>query len=197
MSTPLLLTTFAPWKAHQVSNASEDLIVQLERSHRLPANALLLRRIPVSFDLAPAQVIAEMVSTGATYVVCCGMAEGRQYLNLERYARRSGRQLQTGLDLEALLAGTVLTRISMDAGSYVCNHLYFEVLAFMQQCHWPGEALFVHVPCLNSANLDWLVDDLARILKKLSNSHRFIGYPFKLGQSLRSQESEASIASDF
>ncbi|MGF1567262.1 MAG: peptidase C15 [Nodosilinea sp.] len=167
MAAPILLTTFAPWRAHQASNASEDLLIGLEQRHRLPPNLTLMRQLPVNFDLAPGRVIATMMQLRPAVVVCCGMAEQRSYLTLERYGNGPNRVLQTSLGLELLMTNTRLTAISTCAGTYVCNHLYYHVLDAIERYRWPSQAIFIHVPKLTAATEPFLVADLALILRRL------------------------------
>ncbi|WP_017301909.1 hypothetical protein [Nodosilinea nodulosa] len=164
----MLLTTFAPWRAHQPSNAADDLIAHLQRQRQIPPGTTVLRHIPVSFELAPIRVMAKLVELRPAVVVCCGMAEGRSQLNLERYGKGDDLALETLLPLDWLMADTHLTTISDCAGTYVCNHLYYRLLgAIAQQC-WSTQALFVHIPPLTTATQPLLARDLALILKRLA-----------------------------
>jgi len=168
VAAPLLLTTFAPWKAHQPSNASDDLVNLLLRQKTLPDNACIMRQIPVSFDLAPSRVIAKMVELQPQVVVCCGMAETNTHLALELNGTSSERVLKTSLALHHLIMGTQLTQISHCAGDYVCNHLYYHLLEVIHRHRWSIHALFIHIPRLNPANESFLVHDLSLILNRLA-----------------------------
>ncbi|NJM85273.1 MAG: peptidase C15 [Leptolyngbyaceae cyanobacterium RM2_2_21] len=162
-----LLTSFRPWRAHQISNASDDLLAALQHQALLPKNTYLLRRLPVSFQLAPAEVLENIVLLRPDFVICCGLAENRCRLSLELQGVEAESFLQTPLYLPSLLSGTTITEISADAGSYVCNYLYFRVLQFLSQK--PGcQALFVHVPPLNQANTPLIVQDFRRVLHQLA-----------------------------
>ncbi|MEA5450746.1 hypothetical protein VB780_19355 [Leptolyngbya sp. CCNP1308] len=165
----MLITTFAPWRAHQPSNAADDLIGHLQRQRQIPSGTAVLRHIPVSFELAPIRVIAKVAELRPSVVVCCGMAEGRTHLNLERYGRQEDRAVPTSLPLEALMADTHLTVISDCAGTYVCNHLYYRLLGAIAKHRWPTEALFVHIPPLTPATRPIFAHDLAHILKRLAD----------------------------
>ena len=164
---PLLLTSFAPWRAHQHSNASDDLIGLLQSRNQIPAGTVLIRHLPVHFQLAPCQVISTMVKVHPAVVVCCGMAEQRSLLTLERYARQEGHCHQTTLNLTQLRTGTQYTEISDDAGTYVCNHLYYRLLGYVQKHQWPIQCLFVHVPPITEHNHEFLVHDFALMLSRL------------------------------
>ncbi|MGG6242171.1 peptidase C15 [Nodosilinea sp. AN01ver1] len=164
----MLLTTFAPWRAHQPSNAADDLVAYLHQRQQIPSGTTVLRHIPVSFELAPIRVMAKLVELRSPVVVCCGMAEGRSHLHLERYGKGNDLALETPLPLEKLMAGTHLTGISDDAGTYVCNHLYYRLLDAIAQYRWPVQALFVHIPTLTPATQPLLAHDLTLILKRLA-----------------------------
>ncbi|WP_052050962.1 hypothetical protein [Leptolyngbya sp. KIOST-1] len=164
----MLLTTFAPWRAHQCSNAADDLVAHLQQHHHIPLGTTVVRHIPVSFELAPIRVVAKLVELRPAVVVCCGMAEKRRHLHLERYGKNGEDWLATALPLDSLLLGTHLTSISEDAGTYVCNHLYHRLLGSIAQHRWPIHALFVHIPPLTPATQPLLAYDLTLILKRLA-----------------------------
>ncbi|MEL6469569.1 MAG: peptidase C15 [Cyanobacteria bacterium J06623_4] len=168
---PLLITTFQPWRAHQPSNSSDDLVATLAAQGRLPNNSVLLRRVPVSFDIAPIRVLSEIHRIRPHAVICCGMAEKRPYLSLEQRAKGVHRHLQTTVDLPALLEGTVLSQISYDAGTYVCNHLYYKVLESVSQSQRPIGVIFAHIPPLNPDSTPFVLDDFCRISANLNRLH--------------------------
>lgn len=172
MATAMLITSFRPWKAHQPSNSSDDLLGVMAHQGQLPEAAVLLRHLPVNFQLAPAQVIAKLYECQPRLVICCGMAETRQRLTLERYGTQDNHRLLTTLPLGGLRLGTRYTAISNSAGRYVCNHLYYCVLAQLQHLPWPCEALFVHVPVLTAVNQAAIAADFALILQRLQHYAR-------------------------
>ena len=157
---PLLITSFRPWRSHQPSNSSQDLIAAIKSAGQLPNHTVWLPQVPVNFELAPIRVINAMYRFRPRAIVCCGMAENRPYLSLEQQAKRplatylsttySPEALQTSFDLTNLLADTQLCEISYDAGSYVCNALYYRVLEAIHQQAVPVPCLFVHVPVLKA-----------------------------------------------
>lgn len=63
--------------------------------------------------------------------------------------------LAANLDLPALQAQLknlgVDVSVSSNCGDYVCNHLYYEMLRFLQRRVSPSIALFVHVPDLHGS----------------------------------------------
>ncbi len=165
----LLLTSFAPWRSHQVSNTSDDLLAALQVGDRLPPATRVIRQLPVNFHLAPGQVINAMFQYRPRVVVCCGMAENRVRLNLERYARFQGHTLETGLNLERLQQGTLWTETSTDAGNYVCNYLYYRLLHHIAVHRLPTHCVFIHVPKLTAYTRRWVEADLGLMLFKLAD----------------------------
>jgi pyroglutamyl-peptidase len=164
----LLVTSFAPWKAHQASNASDDLVALMQARRYLPTNTIVMRQLPVHFQLAPCQVLSAMLKQRPSVVVCCGMAEQRSLLTLERYAHQQQQRLETSLDVQHLCQFTQWTTVSHDAGSYVCNDLYFQLLTYIQKYRLPMHGLFVHVPPLHPYNQDAIVHDFATVLSHLA-----------------------------
>ncbi len=164
---PLLITTFQPWRAHQRSNSSDDLVADLHSQKRLPADTIWLRQVPVSFQMAPLRVIGEIYRLRPRTVICCGMAEGRACLSLEQQAK-GRRVLQTSVDLSALVMGTALSEVSNDAGWYVCNHLYYSVLEFIEQLNLETQGLFVHIPTLRPPSKALILNDFVHIAARLS-----------------------------
>ena len=165
---PILLTSFAPWRASQPSNSSDDLLIQSQRTGGLPSEAIILRKLPVNFQLAPTQVIAKIFELRPRWVICCGMAESRNHLNLELQGTCNQRVLQTSINLKTLMADTQITEVSHSAGDFVCNHLYFKVLDFLNRANWPCECVFVHVPRLTKANWQPIQSDFLLMLDRLS-----------------------------
>ncbi|WP_448561018.1 peptidase C15 [Trichothermofontia sp.] len=198
MANSLLLTSFATWKAEQTSNASDDLLEILLQNNWLQDSHHLLRQVPVDFDLGPAQVIAKVETVQPDIVVCCGMAEDRDELNIETQAvsrESEARVLTTTIDCSKLLPELRRTRLSQDAGRFVCNHLYYSVLHYLRTspapspwtsktaiAHTPplpntaevpvratSHCIFIHVPILLPDNKDHIVSDFLTILHRLQS----------------------------
>ncbi len=171
-SSDILITSFVPWLAHQKSNSSDDLIAALQDRGKLPADSVWLRHVPVCFELAPTLVISEMQKLRPRAVICCGMAENRARLSVEQRAveqQTAGteRILQTSVNVQALLKETTHSEVSYDAGRYVCNHLYYQVLAAIDSSSLDTVAIFVHVPILNDQNMAVMSSDFLKISSAL------------------------------
>ncbi|MBE9064420.1 peptidase C15 [cf. Phormidesmis sp. LEGE 11477] len=163
----ILITSFVPWLAHQKSNSSDDLIAMIQSQHKLPVNSVWLRHVPVCFDLAPALVIPELQRLRPRVVVCCGMAENRPCLSVEKQAVGKEQTLQTAVDVQTLLENTLQSEVSYDAGRYVCNHLYYQVLAAIEAAKLDTIAIFVHVPILTDENRAVMLSDFLQIASAL------------------------------
>jgi pyroglutamyl-peptidase len=169
-----LVTTFATWRADQPSNAADDLVAGAIARGDLPKPWIVLRHLPVDFVVAPAQVRAAIAQHHPNGVLCCGMAEGRSCLSLERlgWERDGGdRAWSTSLDLEQLSAGLSHTDISTDAGTFVCNALYTDLLRGTQQGELPPvPVLFVHVPVLTEDCIEGeaIAADFAQLIRRLA-----------------------------
>ncbi|WP_448572442.1 peptidase C15 [Trichothermofontia sp.] len=198
MAHSILLTSFTTWKAEQTSNSSDDLLEILVQNHWLQNSHHLLRQVPVDFELAPAQVLATIARLRPAIVVCCGMAEDRDHVSIETQAVREETILTTTIDCTALLTDLRLTRLSQDAGRFVCNHLYYSVLHYLRTNPIPapqanatpsgqtqsaadrakrpeipvgatGHCIFVHIPVLHPDNQDPIVTDFLTILHRLQS----------------------------
>lgn len=163
----LLLTSFTTWKPEQPSNSSDDLlaILQTTLAAEMTEALAFVRQLPVDFEAAPRQAIAHIQQHQPNGIVCFGMAEKRDRLDLERQAKHETTVRQTRLDLEHLSQGLGFTRISDDAGDFVCNRLYFDLLGHLQPT--PAFALFIHVPVLTEENQTAVVHDSWEILHRL------------------------------
>ncbi|MDX2241306.1 MAG: peptidase C15 [Leptolyngbyaceae cyanobacterium bins.302] len=171
MPSSLLLTSFDIWKTHHTSNASDDLLKELLLRNIVGEPIQLLRKLPVDFELAPKQVIAAMERLQPRLLVCCGMAERRSYLCVESNGKFENETIYTSVDVRKLVQGLLFTRVSHNAGGFVCNHTYYSVLKYIQTTQVATHCIFVHVPCINSENCAAIVADFSTILTRLQASH--------------------------
>lgn len=170
MPKQILLTSFDTWEAHHVSNASDDLLAAVSQQALLTdvkATIKLLRKLPVDFQLAPQQVITEIDALQPDVIICCGMAEGRTNLTLESNGKQRTDMLWTSIAVDRLVENLAVTQVSHDAGTFVCNHLYYSVLKHIQRCQLGCQCLFIHVPLLNERNLPSILKDFLTILQVL------------------------------
>ncbi|MEL6552845.1 MAG: peptidase C15 [Cyanobacteria bacterium J06621_11] len=167
---PILITSFQAWRSHQPSNSSDDLIAELKSQNRLPTDIVWIRNVPVSFELAPIRVVNALYRWQPRAVLCCGMAEKRGLLSIEQQAKQGDRTLLTSADIPRLLQKTQLSEISYDAGDYVCNHLYYQVLESIYKYKITATALFIHVPILREESKKIIIEDFYNLLITLSKN---------------------------
>jgi pyroglutamyl-peptidase len=172
MKNKVLLTSFDVWEAHHKSNASDDLLDAILEQSLLAQNHYFLRKIPVDFQLAPETVLATIATLQPDLIICCGMAERRSLLTLESTGKGHREILKTSINLDLLIEKTIATKISHDAGNFVCNHLYYSVLKHIQTTASTSQCLFVHVPLLNADNLNPIIQDFLKIVTRINQLDR-------------------------
>lgn len=163
----ILLTGFEPFDGASV-NPSWEAVLRVPDTicgrsvHRL--------RLPVEYGRAAALLLEEIRRVQPRIVLCCGVASGREGVTPElvalnyRMARipDNAGQHYTGQPIrpdgptaimtrlpvqdmvEAIRAGDVPAWVSLSAGAYVCNDLYYHLLEAEERLGCRG--LFVHVP---------------------------------------------------
>lgn len=167
MARKILLTSFNTWLPHQSSNASDDLLTTLEPQLFPELDLTLLRQLPVNPVQAGQKAIATINHVVPDVVICCGMAESRQQLSVESNARWEDQKLYTPLELSGLVRELSDTVISHDAGKFVCESLYYQVLKHLDTYHGEIPSLFVHVPVLTPENSETVYKDFQIILEKV------------------------------
>lgn len=168
MTTKLLITSFQTWLAEQTSNSSDDLLAILESQHTQVDSLHFLRKLPVNTRLATQTVIQTIEIINPRGVVCCGMAASRNVLSIESQAVCQDRCLTTTVNLELLLSCLQNTQISNDAGKFVCEGLYYEILQYIQTQKLSISCIFVHVPLLNQDNQKQISEDFCQIIQYFS-----------------------------
>ncbi|MBE9117735.1 peptidase C15 [Lusitaniella coriacea LEGE 07157] len=168
MQTQILLTSFQTWLPHQHSNSSDDLLGAIE-SQLFPNFSLrFLRQLPVDIEKSSRRAIAQIDRTHPNAILCCGMAETRNTLTVESTAWRGNKSLQTTLSLDSIVANLSATEISHDAGKFVCEGLYYEVLNHIQHKQLPISCLFIHVPLLTPHNFSMISADFCQLLDRVA-----------------------------
>jgi pyroglutamyl-peptidase len=164
-----LLAGFGPF-GNTINNPSARIVEHFARSGA-PGHELTARVLPVSFSRASDEIRALLSTARFDAAVLLGVAGKEACLRLERFARRraAGRadvdgtmpgetELAPGapdtcsasVPLEALWSkltdAGLPTRLSDDAGDYVCNHTYHSALVTLTENRLLTRCLFVHVP---------------------------------------------------
>lgn len=162
----LLLTSFTTWLNHQKSNSSNDLLEMIERTNI--HDCYYLKQLPVEIEAASEKAIAIIQQIQPSAIICCGMAESRERLSIESNARCGGNCLHTVVNLPQLLSCLSHTSISHDAGQFVCEGLYYQILHYLRSPNSTIPCLFVHVPILTTNNQAAILQDFEAILNFFS-----------------------------
>ncbi len=169
MNGKILLTSFQTWLPHQNSNASDDLLFKIAQFDNLVPSLTFLRQLPVDVAEASRRVLSKIEELQPDGIICCGMAECRTNLTVESCATCKDDLLKTSVDLEKLVAESVGTEISHDAGKFVCEGLYYEVLSYLRSRNLHTCCIFVHVPVLTPENLPAILADFQLIIEKVAS----------------------------
>ncbi|UXR63736.1 pyroglutamyl-peptidase I [Bdellovibrio bacteriovorus] len=168
----VLITGFLPFLGESL-NPSQILLENIKRDLSLQdqIDTLLL---PVSFQQAGALLLQQLKQGRYDVVLMLGQAGGRKRISLEQVAlnwietekpdedgftpqrgpiaSQSESAYFTALPLpqwqKLLEDQQIPAEISLSAGGYVCNHIYFQVSAAIHQQGLATQACFIHVPYL-------------------------------------------------
>lgn len=193
----ILLTGFEPFGSHW-SNISWEVarLLQAEARSGCDVRSLML---PVSYERAWEELKRELIGRQYDCVLMLGLAAKRTDICLERLAiniddadmadndgiQRSGMLIErespaayfTTLPIiqmrEVLNGQGYHVKISNNAGSYVCNHLYFQALHWAKLQENAPEMGFVHLP---DNKTDLMNENL---YKTMSSAIEFLAADFK------------------
>ena len=167
MSNKLLLTSFQTWLPHQISNSADDLLETIQKQRFAEDSLFFLRKLPVDIKLASGQVIETIKAIKPTGILCCGMAESREKLTVESNAVCQEDCIFTMVDLNKMITCLAHTEVSHNAGKFVCEGLYYEILKYTQANTLKIPCIFIHVPLLNARNTDIIQKDFTAIINFL------------------------------
>ncbi|BAZ44765.1 peptidase C15 pyroglutamyl peptidase I [Chondrocystis sp. NIES-4102] len=170
MSIKLLLTSFQTWLPHQVSNSSDDLLEIIESKHDLFDGLFVLRKLPVNTQIASDRVIETIKVIQPQGIICCGMAESRELLTIESQAICGDSCMVTPVNLNSILDKLFYTKISHDAGKFVCEGLYYQILNYLENQNLNIPCIFVHVPLLNYHNREKIEQDFITIISCMQSN---------------------------
>ncbi len=174
MKNSCLLTSFKTWLPHQKSNSSDDLLDDISTQIIPDLSRFFLRKLPVDITLASQKIIAEIDRNNFKTIICCGMAESRTNLTVESNATHLGEQIYSRVDLKDLVRDLTFTTISHDAGKFVCEGLYFQILNYIRQKQLSTSCIFVHIPILTTENKEIICSDFLAIVHKINQTKHII-----------------------
>lgn len=163
----ILLTGFEPFGGAAVNPSWEAVRLVPDCVCGCPVHRL---QLPVIYGGAAEQLLNEARHLRPEIVLCCGVAGGRDAVTPELVAinyrqahipdnagqRFDGVPIVSGKDaaymtrlpvndmVAAIRAKGIPAQLSLSAGAYVCNDLYYHLLSAEQPLGYRG--LFVHVP---------------------------------------------------
>ena len=162
MDNKLILTSFQTWLPHQKSNSCDDLLEIIQK--QAAQNLYFVRKLPVNINLAILPVIEAVERIEPKGIICCRMAESRTQLTVESNAVCDRDCIFTKVNLEKLVTCLDNTKISHDAGQFVCEGLYYQILKYIQLNKPIVQCIFVHIPLLNCDNFKIIQHDFMAII---------------------------------
>ncbi len=165
----VLITSFDTWRSHHTSNSSDDLITKVLQQGISALYFSYLRKIPVDFKIAPEKVIFAIEQLQPEIMICCGMAEGRKFLTVESQAVNRSNTIRSKVKIKPLIKLLPFTRISHNAGGFVCNRTYYVVLEHLTKRKLEVPCIFVHVPILTDQNSVLITNDFLAIADRMIN----------------------------
>ena len=165
MPVKLLLTSFQTWLPHQTSNSSDDLLEIIEKRRSDLDSLFFLRKLPVNIELAADRVIEAIETVNPQGIICCGMAKSRNEITVESNAVCGKNCIFTKVNLDRLVNRLINTKISHNAGKFVCEGLYYQILKYIQETNLYIPCIFVHIPPINTNNLNAIRQDFITIIR--------------------------------
>jgi len=171
MAPTVLITGFGPFPGVPV-NPTETLVERLVKAARRRGIRCVGHVFATRYGTVDRELPALLARHRPDVLLMFGLAARRQHVCIEMYARNrmstrapdaggflphaaaiapdAPARLRGRAPFARLLAAThlarVKTRLSSDAGSYLCNYLYWQALDRAAKPGGPRVAVFVHVP---------------------------------------------------
>jgi pyroglutamyl-peptidase len=166
----ILVTGFEPFGGEKV-NASWEAAQKLE-GWRHGEYAAVARLLPCAYDASVKELIRAIETLRPEALLMTGQAARRGLICVERFAHnldnaaapdndgdlrralRISRAAPEWLEattpvrriMIAIKEAGVPARMSLNAGGFVCNHLYFSALQYLSDKKSPIPAIFLHLP---------------------------------------------------
>ncbi|MFK7962344.1 MAG: hypothetical protein AB8C46_00110 [Burkholderiaceae bacterium] len=171
---PILLTGFEPFGKWRL-NPSQVIVEDFARMPPVPN--LVCQVLPTVYEHAGNRIRSLIAEHQPQIILCLGLSSQRNLICLERFAlnvddvsqpdnSKSVRQgdpidpvgpaaYRTNVDLEPLLKALIhnglAAEISNHAGTYVCNHVFYQALRANLEAGGQAGTLFMHLPIVKEA----------------------------------------------
>ena len=175
--TKVLISGFKPFGSSKL-NPSELLVNELVKED-IPGVHLDSIVLPVEFDRSTTLMLEKIASSKPDVVIAFGQAEGRRAITPEKIAvnfdnaripDNSGDQRQSrvidprGADgyfttlniekmIEAIQVIGIPAELSMSAGAFVCNHLFFQLQKALKGSEMKSG--FIHIPLVTEQAIEF------------------------------------------
>jgi pyroglutamyl-peptidase len=169
----VLLSGFAPFGGSGL-NPSWEAVRRLDGIQATDTIELFATKLPVSYREAADRLFASARVICPDVIIAVGQAGGRKAITPELYAMNMNdsenadnegvvltkqqiledgpQQYKSSLPVHAIVASLkelgIPADLSEDAGSFVCNHVFYKLMHELQKSDKPAVGGFVHVPFL-------------------------------------------------
>jgi len=173
----VLLTGFEPFNNGKL-NPSEQIVTHINKDD-VPGAEIITKVLPVGYSESAAELLALVEEHKPDVVISFGQAEGRTAITVERFAvnmddasiadnfgvkridqkihENSPTAFETTLPLKELVAAIraegIPAAVSLSAGTFVCNHIFYEMQKTLEGKNISSG--FVHVPLMTEQQEDF------------------------------------------
>ncbi|MEM8532329.1 MAG: pyroglutamyl-peptidase I [Chloroflexota bacterium] len=192
--TRVLVTGFEPFGGGK-QNVSADVVTQLT-DVQFPGMEIYTQTLPVDITIAPRYLTDQLVSLSPNWCIMLGEASGRTTITIERIAinlcdfriadngghqPRNEQVIPNAQDayfatlpihdmLDAIQANGIEAELSLSAGSYLCNAVFYTALYYSSVYNLPTRCGFIHLPTYESLSLSDSYIGISAVLEALALS---------------------------
>ena len=190
----IFVTAFEPFNGRN-TNTSLEVINNI---HSKNIKKIIL---PVSWDRARSEV-KNLLGLGPDLLVLCGEAAGRNMITIEKIAInfmdanisdndgiiKKNQKIFSGLDghfsnvdvvdiIQKVNKDEELVKLSLSAGSYICNATYYQALSTVYGNTYPTKVIFIHLPVSeNQENIkEKFPSIIEKIIEEIAKKYGFCG----------------------
>lgn len=171
----ILVTGFEAFHKND-ENPSQEVVRLLPQT--LKGHTIIPLELPVRYDLCFELMRIVIDTEKPDIIISLGLAQGRKHITPERIAinlddasipdnngtLRQGAKIEldaenayfttlpVGKIVDRLLEKNIPAKISNHAGAYICNHLMYQTLHYINQNQLPIKAGFIHLPLMDEQN---------------------------------------------